>query len=198
MGRPTKPKRTYKHSDERRREIILTARDLIEEHGLSHVSIKDVSEATGVSRGALYYYFEDKNALVKAIIEDYIEDLAEAVGHWEETDTANGSRATIRSGIELTRRLINEKSHLRKNLTETENAGLYARFSAAAIERLVEKLDESTRAKFGLKPEQDDYSDEKFYVLIAGLIRYMRAYPEADTDMLTEVAASMLQIPLDA
>ena len=194
-----KAKRTYKFSDDRKRDIVNAARDLIEERGLAHISNKEVAAQAGISRGALYYYYPDKNSLVEAVLDDYIDDLTEALELWEESRPKGMNRPAVRGSIELVKRLVNENSSLRQNLTETENAGLYARFSARAVERLVEKLDETTIKYYAEHYQIEiEHLPETFYILIAGLVRYLRAYPDADIDVLTEVAAQILRIPLDA
>lgn len=38
----------------------------LEAHGESGVRIEDIQEATGVSRGTIYYHFEDRDALIDA------------------------------------------------------------------------------------------------------------------------------------
>lgn len=85
MAHAADAQRGYKCSDEKRRAILNAARDIIEDKGLSHMSAKMIAQRAHISRGTLYYYYEDKNALVDAIIDDYIEDLAEALAIWEET-----------------------------------------------------------------------------------------------------------------
>jgi len=194
----TDGKRGYLHADERRSEILACARDMIEERGLSKVSMKDLARESGISRGTVYYHFPDKDHLVDAVIDDYIEDLTEALAIWEETRPKGMNRAGVRSAIELVQRLVNERSYLRRNLTETENAGLYARFSGRAVEKLVEKLDDTTiRYYAGRYRIEIDHLHETFYILISGLIRYLRSHPDADIDVLTEVAAQTLRIPLE-
>lgn len=195
----TRTKRQYKFSEQRKSEIIESARDLIEERGLSHVSIKDVAAATGISRGALYYYYEDKDALVDAVLDDYIDDLMEALDHWERHTDGTGNRDKLRGIIIFAQHLVNERSYLRQDLNETENAGLYARFSLKVLERIVSKI--GTHGSFsaftGIECPDLPHLSQTLYLLIAGLTRYLRSHPGADIDIITEVVAHMLSIPLE-
>lgn len=192
------PGRTYRREAERREEIIATARCLIEEHGVAGMTMSSVACNMGVSRGTVYRYFEDKDSLVDAVLDDYIADLTESLEIWEINREKGNPRDSLRSWIELGRRLAFENSALRQNLTENENAGFYIRYSARAINQLVGKVKETTVEYYRRHYEIEiDHIDASFYVLIAGFLSYLRANPDADVDMLVEVAAQMLHIPLD-
>ncbi len=41
------------------------------------------------------------------------------------------------------------------------------------------------------------YLDESFYIVIAGLVSYLRAHPDADEVLLARVSAQLLHIPLE-
>ena len=71
-------------SDARRAQIIAAARDLYEERGLSHTTVKDITERVGVTRTLFYHYFPDKDAVTSAVIDDYTQDYIEALAHWNE------------------------------------------------------------------------------------------------------------------
>jgi AcrR family transcriptional regulator len=50
--------------------IIEAARDLMAEGGLDRLSMRHVAERVGLSATALYHYFENKEALVRRVVED--------------------------------------------------------------------------------------------------------------------------------
>lgn len=52
-----------------RTRIVAAAADLMFAHGVARTSLDDVKAAAGVSSSQLYHYFEDKHALVRAVIE---------------------------------------------------------------------------------------------------------------------------------
>ncbi len=54
---------------ETRQRIVEAAAELIFEKGVAHTTIEDVRAAAGVSSSQLYHYFDDKPALVRAVIE---------------------------------------------------------------------------------------------------------------------------------
>ncbi len=54
---------------ETRERIVNGAADLVFERGVAGVSVDDVLRAAGTSKSQLYHYFEDKNDLIRAVIE---------------------------------------------------------------------------------------------------------------------------------
>ncbi len=50
--------------------IIIGAAAVFEEHGYGSASLTQVSEAAGVTKGALYFHFQSKEDLARAVIED--------------------------------------------------------------------------------------------------------------------------------
>ncbi|MFZ1994085.1 MAG: TetR/AcrR family transcriptional regulator [Solirubrobacteraceae bacterium] len=52
-----------------RQRIVTAAADLIFAQGVAHTTIEDVRAAADVSSSQLYHYFDDKPALVRAVIE---------------------------------------------------------------------------------------------------------------------------------
>jgi AcrR family transcriptional regulator len=54
----------------RRDEILRAAKKLFLTEGIEHTTIRKIAAAVGVTSGALYLYFPDKNAITRAIAED--------------------------------------------------------------------------------------------------------------------------------
>ena len=66
--------RTRKSAATKRR-IMQTAEEIISERGNTVFKMSEVSRRCGMSKGALYYYFTDKQDLVNAVFEDQVEEL---------------------------------------------------------------------------------------------------------------------------
>jgi TetR/AcrR family transcriptional repressor of nem operon len=63
------PRRLTRKGHATRQRIVSAAADLIFEQGVAHTTIEDVRAAADVSSSQLYHYFDDKPALVRAVIE---------------------------------------------------------------------------------------------------------------------------------
>ena len=70
-------------SEERRSQILEAARKIFSKHGFHKARMSDIAEASGLSKGSLYWYFENKNAiiihLVERIFEPGLRDLRKLV-----------------------------------------------------------------------------------------------------------------------
>ena len=64
-----------RRKDERPSELTAAALDLFVERGFAATRLDDVAARAGVSKGTLYLYFESKEALFKAVIEEAIVPL---------------------------------------------------------------------------------------------------------------------------
>ncbi len=64
------PKVTQEHLDARRAQILDGARRAFAQYGYSGATVGRLEEATGLSRGAIFHYFDGKKALFVAVAED--------------------------------------------------------------------------------------------------------------------------------
>lgn len=55
---------------ETRNRIFKIAAELFSRDGFYKVSVREICEAAGVTKPVLYYYFKDKDALLKALVEE--------------------------------------------------------------------------------------------------------------------------------
>ncbi len=62
-----------------RRKIIETAVELFSELGYGETGLADVLQRAGVSKGAFYYHFDSKEAVAKAIIDEFDGRAAAAI-----------------------------------------------------------------------------------------------------------------------
>jgi AcrR family transcriptional regulator len=65
----TKRRTNQARSDATRTSLIAAARQAFIAHGYAGTSTPDLVEAAGVTRGALYHHFADKEALFRAVVE---------------------------------------------------------------------------------------------------------------------------------
>ena len=91
MPEPTPSHRRGRPPEGVREAIIATTLALIAERGVARLTTKEIAHEAGVSEASIYYHFEDKPALVEAVILDGI--LAPFQGFTREFP----ERATLRS-----------------------------------------------------------------------------------------------------
>ena len=70
-------RRLTRKGQQTRQRIIDAAADLIFEHGVAHTTIEEVRAAADVSSSQLYHYFDDKPALVHAVIEHQADTIVD-------------------------------------------------------------------------------------------------------------------------
>jgi AcrR family transcriptional regulator len=67
------------HLDARRRQILDGARACFARHGYEGATVRRLEEATGLSRGAIFHHFRDKESLFLALAEDDALRMADVV-----------------------------------------------------------------------------------------------------------------------
>ena len=77
-----------------RQRIVAAAAELMFEHGVAETTLEDIRAAAGVSGSQVYHYFEDKQALVRAVIDYQTDAVLDTQGaHLDHLDTLPGLRA---------------------------------------------------------------------------------------------------------
>lgn len=73
------PRVSQNQLDARRQEILAAARACFARHGYEGATVRRLEEATGLSRGAIFHHFRDKDSLFLAVAEDDAATMAETV-----------------------------------------------------------------------------------------------------------------------
>ena len=182
-------------SDVRRAQIIAAARDLYEERGLSHTTVKDITESVGVTRTLFYHYFPDKDAVTSAVIDDYTQDYVEALANWNDERIEGDIDHALSTIVRLLRIGLFEDDTFHVALSSRENAALYLEFvNRVADETTRYIIDTTVRDYADLHDIRIEHLYETFYVLILGVIGYLRRHPDADDTVIADVIAQTLHI----
>lgn len=183
---------------DRRHQIVEVARSLFEERGLAHTTVKDIARESGVARGLFYYYFADKDAVIEAVLDAYVDDFIELVEHWNESRTRYDVQSALHDCITLMQRAIFDKDAFRHALTNKENAALYLDFLSRTAEAVARYVTETTAIEYGrFHHVRIDHIYDTFYMLIVGMIGYIRHHPDADDEVLECLVAQTLHLDLD-
>lgn len=65
--------------DSRENQLLAIARRLFAQYGYERTSLRDIAEAAGITKAALYYYFPNKDALFDRIVLESIQRLHDQV-----------------------------------------------------------------------------------------------------------------------
>jgi TetR/AcrR family transcriptional repressor of nem operon len=91
---PASQRRLTRRGQATRQRIVAAAAELMFEHGVAETTLEDIRAAAGVSGSQVYHYFEDKQALVRAVVEYQTDAVLDYQGaHLDHLDTMAGLRA---------------------------------------------------------------------------------------------------------
>lgn len=128
----------------RRGELVAAARRMFAERGVTATSVADIVRAAGVAQGTFYLYFETKDDVVLAVVEDVAEQMLESI-----------SASLGHSGLSPVERLSSFNrvlSSLSQDSTLTdvadfihrpENQPLHDRFAEHFLPRLVPLIEQT-------------------------------------------------------
>src|ERR1700753_54177 len=87
-------RRLTRPSQQTRTRIVAAAAELMFENGVAETTLEDIRSAAGVSGSQVYHYFEDKQALVRAVIDYQADAVLDAQSYQlDRLDTVPGLRA---------------------------------------------------------------------------------------------------------
>ncbi|WP_311358125.1 helix-turn-helix domain-containing protein [Actinomyces oris] len=146
-----------------RTAILEAARQLVTEQG-TEVAMGEIARAAGVAVGTLYRHFPNKADLLSAVVNEYVEALADdAQGAWERVEAGRSDAALeLLDFLERALEMIT-RSHAAKTVARALGAEVeYAEPETRATEAL-ERLIEQGRASGRLR---SDLTVSDLYVLM--------------------------------
>jgi AcrR family transcriptional regulator len=94
--------------EEKRKLLLQAASDVLMEYGVHKTTLDDIAQRAGMVKTSLYYYFRDKNEIVRAFIESEMDSLFQMmVRAADSVDTAEDKMYAI---IETRYRFIADRS----------------------------------------------------------------------------------------
>jgi AcrR family transcriptional regulator len=92
--------RRQRYRDAARQEIVDAARDVFSEVGFESFSMRKLAARAGCSLGAIYLYFEGREALFEALVEDSFAQLLSALEVLRD-DAGGGPLAQLRRAMRI-------------------------------------------------------------------------------------------------
>jgi AcrR family transcriptional regulator len=95
--------RSERRQERTRKALLAAGRELIAEHGVAGLRVLHITERADIAHGSFYTYFDDKDALVEAIVSDTFREIAETVlvGGPPDEDPAAAVSAAVRNIVGL-------------------------------------------------------------------------------------------------
>ncbi|MEA5079855.1 MAG: TetR/AcrR family transcriptional regulator [Anaerolineaceae bacterium] len=126
-----------------REKILESAKSLFIEHGYHGLAMREIAEALGVTKPALYYHFKDKEELFLAILHKNLDDIEAGI------DAILAQKVTSKEAIYLfIQHVLNQSADDRavivleiqesKQLSETARNDFYQLYQAKFIQKIQE------------------------------------------------------------
>lgn len=181
--------------DERRGEILAAVRVICSERGLSRLSISAVTERAGCTRSLFYHYFPTKENALEAALDESIDRFLEQLETWNGARELGDIEGALDSVSAMLKDMILGDDDLPRSLASGGNASIYTAFVNRVADRCARYLCETAAADFAAHHEvRIDHVYETFYVLICGLIMFIRTHPDAPASTVKDIIASTLHI----
>lgn len=197
MTLPTRPDREQTCAQTRRRQILDAAAVGFVRHGFHGASIAMISKMAGMSPGHIYHFFENKEAIIAALVE---RKLQQSLALMRQLDHAEDVFQSMLDQVDLG---VNQKTDLDHAALEieilaeaTRNPQVAAMVQAAdaAMHEQVQRLMRQARLACGLSGEVDPAAIEIVRALFEGLA--VRAINNPDLDK--KALLPMLRVALRA
>ncbi|WP_432839505.1 TetR/AcrR family transcriptional regulator [Dactylosporangium sp. CA-092794] len=83
--------------DQRERALLAAARELFRVKPISQVTIDELANAAGIARSGFYFYFESKQAVLAALVDQVLGENDEEMAEWLASDGLD--RGALRRGL---------------------------------------------------------------------------------------------------
>lgn len=139
-------------SEQRREQIVQTARSIVDRQGPSHLTADAITREIGVSRPLLYHYFENMGDLLDAVMCLYLAEFEERLTVWEDNRRADSPSDEQRWALELERLLrpsLVEECPLRIDAVQGYASSCYGAFISRCAETLSAHIERDPSGVWG-------------------------------------------------
>lgn len=188
--------RQARHTHDARREEILQAVIAVcSTESIGKLSVSSITARVGCARSLFYHYFPSKEAALEAALDYTIDAFIARLRAWNESRELGDIEGALDGISELLKTLVLEMPGISSSITEGGDAVLYTTFVNRVAERCARYICESTVVDFARYHEiLIDNVFETFYVLISGLILYIRSHRDVPVSVIKDIIACTLHI----
>lgn len=180
-------------------DIVAAARKLFETRGVRATSIADIAKEANVTRELVYYHFANRNGLIEAVIDDYVEDLVESVIVWNEARIFGDTPGSLKKCIQTFRySLYDGEGRPRPMIGVLEELGIRDAFDVRATRETVDCLADHIAKEYAAYHQIEiELVREMFCVVIFGLVGLVKVNPRVDDDVLMKVVEQTLRLDME-
>ena len=114
--------------DARRDAIVQAARKVCLEKGFSKITVSDIASEVGMTRSLFYHYFEDKEAVADAVLDNVIDEILTTLKQWNQARETGNVNKALDDIVHVLRSLIADESPFSNRMIQDGNAELYIKF----------------------------------------------------------------------
>lgn len=130
-------RRTKEDAQLTREKLLDTAELVFSRKGVARTSLQDIAQAAGLTRGAIYWHFEDKAALFSAMMDRIVLPMEEALKDLTERPGKN-PLTQVRDAMLVSLRLICDDERTRRVMGIAVRQAPFINEMAGALERRLE------------------------------------------------------------
>ena len=177
--------------DDIQRGILTAACALFAKQGYMRASIAELAEACQLSRGALYHYFDSKEAILFAILDAHVREMIADVeaALAGQSATLDRFRAAIRAIVELNARSPNEQ---RLILNDLAFLGEAEQKSVKALERQLVDTVADLLIRLDREGKTVKRSKRVYTMMLLGMLNFSHTWYDPKGDIAPKEFADMV------
>ncbi|MBE6468844.1 MAG: TetR/AcrR family transcriptional regulator [Coriobacteriaceae bacterium] len=141
----------------------------------------------------------DKQAALNVALDDLVNDIVDRLRAWNASRVPGDIEGSLVSGAAVMKELVLGRNDLPLSLASSGGASLYTRLVDRIADRTARYMMDSTVQDYArLHSVKIEHVHETFYVLITGLIMFIKANPEVPDRVLIDVIVSSLHVTREA
>ena len=174
-----------------RGNIATAARKLFERDGVRATTVRAIAQEANVTRELVYYHFQNKNGVIEALLDDYVEDLVESVITWNEERTFGDTAGSLKNA------LYDAEGTPRPMIRVLEELGVRDAFDVRATRETAELLYDHIATEYAAYHQIEiELVYEMFCVAIFGLVGLVKVKPDISDDDLMKVVEQTLRLDM--
>jgi TetR/AcrR family transcriptional regulator, transcriptional repressor of aconitase len=190
------PRVSQDQLDARRREILAAARVCFARHGYEGATVRRLEEATGLSRGAIFHHFRDKDSLFLAVAEDDAATMVETVARHGLVQVMRDLLSRATAGSDTAGWLGTQLEVSRRLRTDPKFAQRWAQRSAAVAEATLSRLRRQRVAGVLRDDVPVEVLTQFLELAYDGLVLHLaRGWPAANLDRVLDLVEEAVRRP---